>query len=89
MTNESCSAAPVRDPFALGPTGGRALRLRWDLVAIARRVLAARDGRDPVVAATLLPAGVRPRPDALPVSDLTRAVVHFLKEDGDPGLTPG
>jgi hypothetical protein len=73
---------PAREDFGLGPTSGRGLRLRWDLIAIARRVLAARDGLDPVGAATLLPAGVPPPADALPVSDLTRQVVHFLKEEG-------
>jgi hypothetical protein len=56
------------------------------LIAIARRVLAARDGLDPVAAASLIPAGVRPRPDALPVSDMTRTLVNFLKEEG--GFAP-
>ena len=68
----------LRQPFDW-PSPARGLRLRWDLIAIARRVLAARDGVDPVAAAALIPPGARPRPDALPVSDLTRHLVHFLK----------
>jgi hypothetical protein len=82
--NQSLCELPVRPEFGLGPASGRGLRLRWDLIAIARRVLAARDGVDPVAASALIPAGVRAPPDALPVSELTRAVVTFLKEDGDP-----
>jgi hypothetical protein len=75
------------------PAPARNLRLRWDLIAIARRVLAARDGLDPAAAALIIPPGVRPRPGALPVSELTRTVVNFLKGEGDstaalPALGP-
>ena len=78
----SCHAA-VREAFEYGPAPARGLRLRWDLIAIARRVLAARDGLDPFAAPALISPGLRPAPDALPVSDLTRTVVRFLKEEGD------
>jgi hypothetical protein len=76
MTEDS-----IFQPFTW-PAAARGLRLRWDLIAIARRVLAARDGADPLAVASLLPPGARARPDALPVSDLTRHVVSFLKEVG-------
>jgi hypothetical protein len=81
MPAQSLCDPPARDPLTFGPGPARALRLRWDLVAVARRVLAARDGTDPVAAASLLPPGVRPPPDALPVSDLTRHAVTFLREE--------
>jgi hypothetical protein len=82
MSDLMLCEAPVRDPLVAGAAPHLNLRLRWDLIAIARRVLAAREGLDPVAAASLVPPGVRPRPEALPVSDLTRHVVTFLKGEG-------
>jgi hypothetical protein len=82
--NQSLCETLVRDPFVFGIAPARGLLLRWDLIAIARRVLAARDGLDPLAPPTLLAPGARFAPDALPVSDLTRKVVHFLKGEGDP-----